>query len=198
MNYELHYQRLVNRAPRQRPKGVYLEKHHIIPRCLGGTNEKINLCYLTPEEHYVAHQLLVKIYPNNKKLVFACWQMNQSPNGNGERVNNRIYGWLKRAHSKAASERSKGNSINKGRTPWNKGLSGITNMPESMKESTRQRMLGNTVTKGMKFPDKKVTFTIDQRKAAAERMKKLAKGVKWTPERIAKRTASRLRNKVAA
>ena len=49
----------------------YTEKHHIIPKCMGGTNDKSNLVKLTAREHYIAHKLLTKIYPNSPKLLLA-------------------------------------------------------------------------------------------------------------------------------
>ena len=72
----------------------YTEIHHIIPRCMGGSNDKTNLVSLTPEEHFVAHQLLVKIYPNNPKLVYAVRMMCF-----GNRRSNKLYGWIKRRYS---------------------------------------------------------------------------------------------------
>ncbi|XAO17074.1 homing endonuclease [Escherichia phage FL23] len=60
MNYEKIYNSLIDRA-RNRALTGYKERHHIIPKCLGGSNDASNLVDLTPEEHYVAHQLLVKI-----------------------------------------------------------------------------------------------------------------------------------------
>ena len=37
MNYEKHYQLLIERA-KNRILDLYFEKHHIIPKCIGGTN----------------------------------------------------------------------------------------------------------------------------------------------------------------
>ena len=39
----------------------YSEKHHIVPRCIGGSDHKDNLIYLTAREHFVCHWLLVKM-----------------------------------------------------------------------------------------------------------------------------------------
>ena len=50
---------------------LYFEKHRIIPGCMGGTYTFTNVSYLTLEEHYVAHQLLAKIYPNNLSWHFS-------------------------------------------------------------------------------------------------------------------------------
>jgi 5-methylcytosine-specific restriction endonuclease McrA len=61
MNYKKIYERIIDRA-RSRDLLSYKERHHIIPRCLGGSDDISNLVDLTPEEHYVCHQLLVKIH----------------------------------------------------------------------------------------------------------------------------------------
>lgn len=61
---------------------------------MGGSDDKNNLVELTPEEHYVVHQLLVKIYPNNHKLAFAANAM--CLNNTGRRNNNKLFGWLRR------------------------------------------------------------------------------------------------------
>ena len=39
----------------------YVEKHHIIPKSLGGNNDYQNLVWLTAEEHLQVHLLLVKM-----------------------------------------------------------------------------------------------------------------------------------------
>jgi len=101
MNYREHYRRLIKRA-RNRVLEGYSERHHVKPRCLGGEDKLRNIIRLTPEEHYVGHQLLVKMYPGNTSLVHAAWMM--STNQNGMR-SNKYYGWLRRLHSKAMSDR---------------------------------------------------------------------------------------------
>lgn len=58
-------------------KDQYKERHHIIPKCLGGTNKKENLIDLLPEEHYTAHKLLAQENPDNYKLQYAWWNMAQ-------------------------------------------------------------------------------------------------------------------------
>ena len=45
------------------------EIHHIVPRCMGGNNKSINLVLLTVPEHLMAHTLLFRENPNNKKLL---------------------------------------------------------------------------------------------------------------------------------
>lgn len=103
MNYKKIYDQLINRAKNRKTKG-YSEKHHIIPRCVGGDNSEENLVRLTPEEHYVAHQLLIKIYPKHSGLIWAALQMTGHPNG--KRSSNKLYGWLKRKYSLECKKRT--------------------------------------------------------------------------------------------
>ena len=101
MDYSGIYIELMERSFERQLTG-YVEKHHVIPKCMGGDDQSRNLAILTPEEHYLAHLLLVKIYPKNNKLVFAANMMCIN------RPNNKKYGWIKRKHSKAQSESKKG------------------------------------------------------------------------------------------
>jgi hypothetical protein len=105
MNYQKIYQSLVDCAKdRCLVVDTYLEIHHIVPLCLGGDNRKDNLVSLTPEEHYVAHQLLIKIYPNNHKLIYAANRMSSWSHKN-PRNNNKKYGWIRRRLQQAFRER---------------------------------------------------------------------------------------------
>jgi len=98
MNYQKHYDALINRAKNRLLEG-YCETHHIIPRCMGGNNDADNLVDLTAEEHYVAHQLLVKMHPNNHKLVAAAIYMTTGSSSNKKyRMNNKLYKWIKELH----------------------------------------------------------------------------------------------------
>lgn len=119
MNYKKHYDLLINRA-RNRILEGYTEKHHVVPRCVGGDDSPENIVSLTAEEHYVAHQLLVKIYPQEQKLVYAAMMMTVG-NRNHIRINNKRYGWLKKKFSEIHSERQSKILKAKNLTPWNKG-----------------------------------------------------------------------------
>lgn len=112
MNYESHYDRLMSRA-KQRGDISLFERHHVIPKCLGGSNDASNIVKLTPEEHYTAHLLLVKMHPHHKGLAWAAIRMCQDKYGH--RTNNKLYGWLRKEHAKAVSTRMMGNTINTGR-----------------------------------------------------------------------------------
>lgn len=96
MDYKKIYENLILHG-KSRELSEYKERHHIIPKCMGGGDTADNLVDLTPEEHYVAHQLLVKIYPTNRKLLYAVMMM--SAGTEYVKRNNKQYGWLKRKFS---------------------------------------------------------------------------------------------------
>lgn len=105
MNYRKIYDNLMEKAKGRQNLPLadsYVEKHHIVPKCIGGTNDKNNIVILTASEHFVAHQLLVKIYPNNSKLAYAASMLTVN-SSNHQRITNKYYGWLKQRYAKAIS-----------------------------------------------------------------------------------------------
>jgi hypothetical protein len=84
MNYQKIYNQLVERG-KNRITEEYTEKHHIIPKCMGGGNEIENIVKLTAREHFIAHWLLSRLYPNNIKINRAFWLMANSPIPNKKR-----------------------------------------------------------------------------------------------------------------
>jgi hypothetical protein len=106
VNYAAHYDRLIERAIlRGKPPG-YSERHHIVPRCVGGGNEPGNIVRLTPEEHFVAHQLLLKIFPGHKELIWSAIQM--TGGNQKQRRSNKLYGWLRRRFREHVREKAIG------------------------------------------------------------------------------------------
>ena len=103
MNYKQHYERLIARA-KERTLDGYFEKHHIVPRCLGGSDEIENMANLTPEEHFVAHQLLLKMYPGHRGLAYALVCLSGKRSSARNVNSNKLYGWIRRK----ASESRKG------------------------------------------------------------------------------------------
>lgn len=85
MDYLKTYYSIINKAQSLDRDG-YLELHHIIPRSVFGegllnqnetqdVNHSDNLVYLPAREHFVAHWLLHRAFPKNKKLGLAFWAM---------------------------------------------------------------------------------------------------------------------------
>jgi hypothetical protein len=109
VNAAKHYDSLISRA-RSRALSGYSERHHIVPRCLGGSDRQENLVDLTAREHYIAHQLLMKIHPSSVALARAANMMAHSPTG--ARIGNRIYGWIKARAGFATAEMNRKNWAN--------------------------------------------------------------------------------------
>ena len=53
----------------------YHEEHHIVPKCMGGANDKDNLIDLFADEHFIAHKLLAFENPDNDSLQRAFGTM---------------------------------------------------------------------------------------------------------------------------
>lgn len=81
MNYKRQYDLLIEKARNRCSVDGYKERHHIVPRCMGGGDEPSNLVELTVREHYVAHRLLYMHY-RTIELGYAWKAMALiSPNG---------------------------------------------------------------------------------------------------------------------
>ena len=72
MNYEKIYIELIEKhGSISKPVSGYHERHHIIPKCIGGKDTYNNLVYLSARCHLLAHWLLMKAYPEAKGLKVA-------------------------------------------------------------------------------------------------------------------------------
>ena len=114
MNYTNIYASLVKKGKNRIPHG-YVERHHIVPRCMGGVDDESNLVALTPEEHFLAHILLVKIFPDNKNLIMAVNKMARGHKGKRAR---KLYGWLKKKFAKRVAELQAGAGNSQYGTMW--------------------------------------------------------------------------------
>ena len=76
--YTKWYFNIINNAKsRISNDAVYVEKHHILPKSIGGSNSKDNIVSLLPKEHFVCHLLLTKMVDgiNRKKMWYASYMM---------------------------------------------------------------------------------------------------------------------------
>lgn len=80
----------------------YFEIHHIFPKCLGGNDEDSNLVMFTAREHYVAHLILAKQFPDVQGLTYAAFMMS------GQNKGSRHYSKLRLLVSGYNSERNTG------------------------------------------------------------------------------------------
>lgn len=171
----------MGRASRENRRG-YVEKHHVIPRCLGGTDDPDNLVRLTAREHFLAHQLLVKIHPGVRGLSWALVLMC----GKIKYAKGRHYEWARKAAAKDVSRDRKGvaQKMTEGRlrqyearkgkplSPEHRAKMSAANKGKILSEETKKklsdaakkrpppspetleklrvRMLGNSISKGVR------------------------------------------------
>ena len=192
MNYKKIYDSLINNANNRLLEG-YSETHHIIPRCMGGTDDSSNLVVLTPEEHYLAHQLLIKIYPANKSLLYAAQMMTVENVDSGvSRPNNKLYGWIKTKISKEKSERMTGSTLpEEHRANISKGQTGIKRGPmtEEHKRKISEALSGKPKGEMSDESRKKMSESAKNRTHSEETKKKIGdahRGKKLSEETKAK------------
>ena len=77
--YTVWYYSIITNA-KNRTKDSYTEKHHIVPRSMGGDNSLDNLVALTAREHFICHLLLTKMTEgeNRYKMLSAVTRFQQS------------------------------------------------------------------------------------------------------------------------
>lgn len=61
MDYQKIYDNLIKKRLENPPTEKF-ERHHIVPKSLGGSDDKENIVKLTLREHYIAHLLLCRIH----------------------------------------------------------------------------------------------------------------------------------------
>lgn len=91
--YTKWYYSIISNA-RLRNSNKNTEKHHIIPRSLGGSNQLDNLVQLTQREHFICHQLLIKMLSGEPryKMSHAAWRLAHQK---GQKISSRQYRNLK-------------------------------------------------------------------------------------------------------
>jgi len=65
----------------------YYEKHHIIPKSMGGSNFKDNIVYLSAEDHLMCHKLLIEMTEDadKGKMWSGLWRMMNKQSKNQDR-----------------------------------------------------------------------------------------------------------------
>jgi len=148
--YTRWYYDIINRA-KIRILESYTEKHHIIPRSLGGSNSADNLIELTAREHLICHWLLIKMTKGEAYYKMLCALNAMRMNGHKEYITSRLYEEIKNKLSIEQSKRYRGannpnfgvtvkgtirakkiGDANRGNTAWNKGI--------KMSEETKRKI----------------------------------------------------------
>lgn len=174
MNYSLIYKNLIeSRCQLKRSKRIdTYERHHILPKSLGGGNSKDNLVLLTPREHFLAHWLLYKLQTCpilKSKMAYAFMLMSNCNNENQNRIqNSRNYEVSRKAVMESCSGK-------------NHPLYGIDPFTDVQKEVFRQNRLGSKNPMFGKIPWNKNPVQIvrdKHRSKSKEHKEKLSKSLK--------------------
>lgn len=115
--YRDWYFQIIQRAAGRPARLKGTERHHVIPKSFGGTNEPSNLVRLYYREHFLVHWLLIKFTEgqHRQKMLSALWQMGQAPAWYTRIVSSWQYAKAKEALSEATSLRNIGNKYSQGR-----------------------------------------------------------------------------------
>lgn len=109
--YSKLYFAIIDGALRNPPSG-YSERHHIIPKSLGGTNKRENLVNLSPKQHYVCHLLLTKMVSEKRarfQMASALKCMSEMKNDyTTQRYTSRLYSYHRRILIKELSDKMSG------------------------------------------------------------------------------------------
>lgn len=116
--YSKIYYQIVDRAINRILEG-YTEKHHIIPKSMGGSNTVENLVRLTAREHFICHWLLIKMTEgkDRHKMINALRIMRAEKKGQTRyqtKITARVYENLKEEYALKNGEIMR--KINTGRT----------------------------------------------------------------------------------
>lgn len=162
VDYVKHYISLIIKSKnRTIVNGTYSEKHHIIPKSIFSSKMAQNvLCVfkikykygkenkvrLLPEEHYIAHLLLVKIFENidtncYEKMVYAASLMRSRCN------NNKTYCFLRKRYSEVLSKNRIGKPSGMSGKKWSKERKEQGNV---LKGKTYEEIYGEEKAKKLK------------------------------------------------
>lgn len=139
--YTKWYFSIISAAQNRKIVG-YIEKHHIVPKSLGGSNLKENLVELTAREHFICHWLLTKMVLETKQRyqmwnAFSCMLYLKRPDQDRYKISSKKFENIKTTGASIKSVRFSGE---------NNPMYGKTHSAES-RDKIRKTHLGKTRSK---------------------------------------------------
>lgn len=193
MDYAKHYNKLIESRLSREIEG-YFETHHIVPRCLGGSDDTSNLIKLTAREHLIAHILLMKINPEIFGLTFAVTQMSKKGILNG-----RSYEYVRKTCSKNQSLYFKdlwNDPLYRDKQEFRNSEDYKTKMSVRMKEYyqteeglknieiVRKKITGKVISEEHRNKISEATKGISKPEGFGDKISKARTGMKFTEEHI--------------
>ena len=179
MNYvNVYYSIIKNRL--DNPVEGYVERHHIVPKSEGGTDNDDNIVALTAREHYICHLLLAKIYDDYKMwhAVNLMSRLNAKV-----KINSRLYEMVRINSARTHSE------FMKGKPSWNKGKKMSEEQKQKLSDANKGKKLSEETKKKISIKTKgknnpmfgKSSWPNDPQKYEMRRLKmiKSQKSLKW-------------------
>ena len=162
------YERLMDRAKGRELLG-YTEKHHVLPKCMGGSNDPSNIVRLTAKEHFMAHKMLVRIHPDVAGLWYALIAMGRIPSFKARifaterraaaeaRIGFQFSEESRKKMSKSAEARgrnSKKTEFKTGNKPWNAGIPKEQShrFGKHHSDETKEKLRQSMLKRGIKPP----------------------------------------------
>ena len=151
--YTTWYKNITKNAKNRSISG-YTEKHHIIPKSLGGSDSDSNIVKLTAREHFICHWLLTKTTTgtSRQKMIYALRVLranNPHQQRHETKITSRVYENIKKEYSEIASKQfsGEGNGMY-GKTHTNEAKQRISEankgrvQPQKEKQKQIQAMTG--------------------------------------------------------
>lgn len=130
MNYKRIYYSIIEKYKDQ--PGI-TEKHHIIPKSIGGSDDPKNLVRVSPRVHYILHLLLYKFSEGDdkRKMYFAIWNMSHQ----GKTKTGAMYQFIR-------EECRDRHLLMVNRIPWNKGKKHSPETIQKLKNTRKGKCYG--------------------------------------------------------
>lgn len=178
--YTRWYLQLVANALRRERPPIYCERHHIIPRCLGGTDVSDNIALLTAREHFVAHLLLTKMTEKDgwrlvyalKRMTHDAWGHRQFTSTMYELARRKFVATVSdrnRGRAKPASTRRKISESLRGRPTGRAGVPFSDDHKNALSAAKRGSLGNNSHRWRVTCPDSSVLFTDNRKQFCADR-----------------------------
>lgn len=106
--YTKWYNAIIAQASKRVNQIGYVERHHIIPKSLGGTDDPNNLVPLTAREHFICHLLLTKMVSNplhKRSMYYASYMMVRGHRTRHYLPTSRLYEMARKRMIEAQKER---------------------------------------------------------------------------------------------